>query len=267
MTTFCYAVQHIPVAYFIQGSWYLLISHPIFSLFPSFSSPVTSNLLSVPVSLFLFCCIHPFLFFFFFESTFIDYLSFSGWLISLRIIPSRSIYIVAHDRIPFLCVAQSRTQLKRLSSSSSSIPLCVHNYIFFIHSSVGGHFGCFHILAIVNGAAMNIGLCVSLQFSVFVSSAIYPEVESLFLEISLYVVFYIFTFTAVREMTILTVIEVQQKVKSGVWHTILGARFNMLFQYGNIIEIGQNRNIILGVGYTQQSDNFDESICKQTPVC
>ena len=46
-----------------------------------------------------------------------------------------------------------------------------HN--FFIHSSVNGHLGCFHVLAIVNSAAMNIGVHVS--FSILVSSGYMPR--------------------------------------------------------------------------------------------
>ena len=44
---------------------------------------------------------------------------------------------------------------------------------FFIHSSVDGHLGCFHVLAIVNSAAMNNGIHVSL--SIVVSSGYMPR--------------------------------------------------------------------------------------------
>ena len=43
---------------------------------------------------------------------------------------------------------------------------------FFIHSSVYGPLGCFHVLAIVNSAAMNNGIHMS--FSVLVSSGYMP---------------------------------------------------------------------------------------------
>ena len=44
---------------------------------------------------------------------------------------------------------------------------------FIIHSSVNGHLGCFHVLAIVNRAAMNIAVRVS--FSILVSSEYMPN--------------------------------------------------------------------------------------------
>jgi len=44
---------------------------------------------------------------------------------------------------------------------------------FFIHSSVNGHLGCFHVLTIVNSAAMNNGIHMS--FSILVSLRYMPR--------------------------------------------------------------------------------------------
>ena len=52
-----------------------------------------------------------------------------------------------------------------------SIVYAYHNVL--IHSSVDGHLGCFHVLAIVNSAAMNNGIHVS--FSILVSSGHLPR--------------------------------------------------------------------------------------------
>ena len=45
----------------------------------------------------------------------------------------------------------------------------------FIHSSADGHLHCFHVLVTVNKAAVNVGLSVSFQISVFFFSEYVPR--------------------------------------------------------------------------------------------
>ena len=93
-------------------------------------------------------------------------LSFCVWLISLNIIVSGSIHIVTNSIISFICMTEKY-----------SIVYIYH--IFFIHVSVTGHLGCFHILAVVNNAAVNFEVQISFWITVFVFFDIYPRAELL----------------------------------------------------------------------------------------
>ena len=95
-------------------------------------------------------------------------MSFFLWLTSFSIIPSRCIHLFANGKISsFLWLIYHCVYM---------CVLCIMSY-FFIHSSIDGHVGCFHILTIVNNAAMTIEIHVSFLFSVLFSSDEGPEVE------------------------------------------------------------------------------------------
>ena len=48
-------------------------------------------------------------------------------------------------------------------------------HIFFFHSSVSGYLGCFYVLAVVNSAAINVGVHISFRIRVFVFSSSMPR--------------------------------------------------------------------------------------------
>ena len=125
-------------------------------LAPFLTPLVSTSLFSIAVSLFLFCYIRSF---YFLASTYlsdnIQYLSLYIWLISLSIIPSSSIHVVASGSTSWCFMSEYH------------FIVCI-NHVFFIHSSVDGHLCCCHTLATINNAVMNIGVHVSFWISVFV---------------------------------------------------------------------------------------------------
>ena len=70
-------------------------------------------------------------------------------------------FILVYGKVIFLCVCVC-----------VCVCVCTHtHHIFFIHSSIDRHLGCFHVLAIVNSAAPKIGMPhVSFQIRVFIFS-------------------------------------------------------------------------------------------------
>ena len=80
------------------------------------------------------------------------YLVFSFWFTSLNMIISTSIYVGTNGISSFLWLIFNG----------------IYNiyHIFLIHSCVSGHLGCVCVLAIVNNAAVNMGVYVSFWITV-----------------------------------------------------------------------------------------------------
>ena len=83
-------------------------------------------------------------------------------------------YVVTNGKISFLL---------RLNN----IPFIHHN--FFIYSHIGGHSGCSNDLAIVNNAAVNMGVLMSFWVSLFFPLIKYPAVELLDQMVVLFLIF------------------------------------------------------------------------------
>ena len=81
----------------------------------------------------------------------ISYLFFSVWLNLLSMVIYRSIYDAVNGIISFIFMAN----------------ILIYIYHIFIHSSVDGHLGCFHILAILNSASRDLRVYAYFEIMVF----------------------------------------------------------------------------------------------------
>ena len=92
-------------------------------------------------------------------------------------LPSMGLQRDGHTWAIFTSVPSNPSTLLKMVKFCSYGWVIFHWYMYhiFIHSSVDGHLDCFHTLAIINNAAMNIELHVSFWISAFVSFGYIPR--------------------------------------------------------------------------------------------
>ena len=112
----------------------------------------------------------------------LQYLFFSVWIISLSVMPSRFIHLLKMAGFPSFCgwiICNNILVIWFIFIFLYFLYFYIYHYlciyIVFIHSSTNGHLGCFHTLAVMNNAAINMGVQPTLQDTQFVFFVYMPR--------------------------------------------------------------------------------------------
>ena len=175
--------KHTLVFYCIQSFVYVNLNLPLYS------SPLSRHRVCFLHLWLCFSFVNKFICTIFLDFTYNWYhiVSIFVWLTSLSIAVSRSIYDAANGIIlSFLMDGwYSIVYMRIYAHTNVWVYICMYIYIyciFFIQSSVDGCLSCFHVLVIVNSAAMYV-------FKLWFSLDICPGVESLDYMIAPFLVF------------------------------------------------------------------------------